>query len=207
MSFLQRRGARVTLTALAVAGLGFSIPLLQAAADPSPTAACLEAGNVWVLVQNDDATAGGCATKFGTGFEALTSAGFDFNADDAGFINKIDGVPGTKGPQDWWAYAHADEDLAEWQFYEVGGASSEPAAGSIEAWRLIHSWEAEDTYPSITPEQLLADVEPNPSPSPSPEASVTASATPSPSPSASALPVPSATASLAPQPSLPNTGN
>lgn len=201
MSHLQRRTTRVALTALVVGGISLGFPLLHAFAEPSDAAVCTEAGNVWVHVEIDDAVDGGCATDFATGLKALASAGFDVDASDAGFINTINGEPAVPGAEDWWAYAHSDEDLAGWDFYEVGATQSEPSAGSIEAWRLVHSWEAEDTFPSLTPEDLLADVEPSPEPS--------VTATPSPSASASVLPsvVPSTTPSQAPRPSLPSTGN
>ncbi len=214
MSLLHRRTARISLTALAVVGLGLGVPLIQASANPSPTAACLDAGNVWVLVQTDDAVDGGCAEEFGTGLEALSSAGFEVDIDDTGFINRIDGVPAVKGPQDWWAYAHTDADLAAWEFYEVGALESEPAPGSIEAWRLIHSYDDTDTFPSITPGELLADVAatPTPSPSVSTEPSTTATSSPSPepsgSPSMSVAPSATATSTTSPvRPGLPHTGN
>ncbi|MDO5737120.1 MAG: hypothetical protein Q4P15_11670 [Propionibacteriaceae bacterium] len=195
MSLLQRRGARATLTVLAVAGLGFSIPLLPAAADPSPAAACLEAGNVWVHVELDETVSGGCATAFGTGLEALASAGFTAVA-PGGFVSTIDGKPAPRGEEDWWAYAHTDDALKAWEFYLVGGAESKPVAGSIEAWRLMHTYSQDvSSLPLVTPAKLLADVEPAPSPSPSVSAT----------PSASTAPTPSATTK--PAPSLPNTGN
>ena len=122
MSFPNRRTARISLTALAVVSLSLGVSLPQASADTSPTAACLEAGNVWVLVQTDAVIDGGCADEFDTGLEALSSAGFDVAVDDGGFVNRIDGVPAVKGPEDWWAYAHSDADLAAWKFYEVGAA-------------------------------------------------------------------------------------
>ena len=208
MTASQRRTTRAALTVVAVAGIGFTVPLLQASAESSPTASCLAAGNVWVLVENDDAISGGCADEFGTGFAALESAGFKVEADDTGFINKINGVPSDKGAEDWWAYAHSDADVAAWQFYEVGAAKSKPTAGSIEAWRLIHSYSAEDTFPSVTPAKLLADVE-SPSPSPSTEPTVTATTTtlPQPSVSPSATGAPSTIVTTPARPLPPHTGN
>ena len=209
MSLLQRRSARITLTALAVMGLGVSVPLL-ASADPSPTAACLDAGNVWVHGEIDDAGSGGCATEFGTGVEALASAGFEVGLDSSGFLNTIDGAPAVRGPEDWWAYAHSDEDLSAWEFYQVGATQSEPVAGSIDAWRLMHTYSQEvSTFPLVTPADLLADVETpsSPSASPSPSTQPSATASPSAMPSASASASATPTPSTSPAPGLPHTGN
>lgn len=209
MSFLQRRTTRVSLAALAVVGFGFGLPLLQASAEPSPTAACLEAGNVWVHVELDDTVGGGCATEFGTGIEALTSAGFDVAYGESGFVDTIDGNPTPRGEEDWWSYAHTGDDLSGWEFYEVGATQSAPAAGSIEAWRLMHTYSQDvSSLPLIDPADLVAEVEATPSATPS----VSETATPSSSPSASATASASPTASSAPTatalpPSLPHTGN
>lgn len=204
MALHQRPASRVALTVLAVAGIGFTAPLLQASAGPSPAKSCIDAGNVWVHIENDDATDGGCATEFGTGFEALTSAGFTFDA-PGGFIKTIDGAPSAPGAEDWWSYAHTDQSLTGWAFYEVGAAESKPAAGSIEAWRLMHTYSQEvSTLPLTLPTALLADVAGTPDPTPTETASMSPSATTDPIPS---TPTPSATATATAPPSLPNTGD
>lgn len=205
MSHPQHRTTRLALTALAVGGIGLGFPLLQASADPSDATVCTEAGNVWVHVETDDVVDGGCATDFTTGLAALTSAGFDVEASSDGFLTTINGEPAVRGAEDWWSYAHSDEDLA-WAFYEVGATQSAPVAGSIEGWRLMHTYDQSvSTLPTTAPVDLLAEVEATPSPSDpaSPEPSATAS------PSASAAPSPSATpsATQTPRPALPSTGN
>lgn len=204
MSRPHRRTAQLSIAAAAILGLGFAVPALQAAAEPSAAATCVEANNVWVLVQFDDTTEGGCATEFATGLEALASAGFTAEASEAGFVNTVNGEPAERGAEDWWAYAHSDDANAAWAFYLVGAKDSEPVAGSIEGWRLIHSYAEEDTFPGTTPAEVLADVEPTMSPSPTvsePTSTPTASATPS--ESIPATPI----ATARPTPDLPHTGN
>lgn len=212
MSRTNRRITQISITAIAVLGLGVAVPVLNAAADASPAATCVQADNVWVLVQFDDETKGGCATEFGDGLEALASAGFEAVASEAGFVNTVDGEPAVRGPEDWWAYASSGEANDTWSFYEVGAKDSKPLAGSIEGWRLIHSYAAEETLPSTTPADLLADVEATVTPSPS---LTQPAASPSPSltqPAASPIPseddgftTPIATAR--PNPAPPKTGN
>lgn len=198
MSHPQRRTTRLALTALVAGGLGLGLPLLQASAEPSDATVCTEAGNVWVHVETDDVVEGGCATDFATGIAALASAGFDVEASSDGFLTTINGEPSDRGAEDWWSYAHSDAELSGWEFYEVGATQSEPAAGSIEGWRLMHTFDQSvSTLPTTAPAELLAEVEPTPSPS----------ATPSPtaSPSATATPTPSVAPT--PRPALPKTGN
>lgn len=202
MSLLQRRYGRITLAALTVAGLGFSIPLINASADPSPTTACLDAGNVWVHVEVDDNVRGGCASAFGSGIEALTSAGFDVDLNDSGFVDAIDGKPSPKGQEDWWAYAHTDVGSNTWKFYEVGGTQSKPVAGSIEAWRLMHTYSQDvSSLPLTSPGALLGNVDLPATPSPT--ASVEPSGTEMPMP----MPMTTASPQTRPTPALPTTGN
>ncbi len=72
--------------------------------------ACVQAGNVWVVVERDTGLQkGGCATKFSTDTEALTSAGF--TTDNPTFVGKIDGYPATApvddpGHYSYWTYWH-----------------------------------------------------------------------------------------------------
>lgn len=201
MSLLQLRAGRITVGALATVGLALGFPLLHASADPSDATVCTAAGNVWVHVEVDDAVQGGCATEFATGFDALTSAGFEFEASADGFLTTINGAPADPGAEDWWSYTHTDEGLTAWEFYEVGAKQSEPVAGSIEGWRLMHTFDQDvDTLPTTTPAELLAEVEASPGPSVSPEPSDSTAPSPTVAPSTTA---PSTT----PRPSLPSTGN
>lgn len=123
------------------------------AAANGTASSCLADGNVWVVVEHDSGTADGCATEFGSGIEALTSAGID-HTQSGGFISTVDGQPSAAGPEDWWSYWSAtpapDGTIAEWTSYSVGGAESRPAAGSVEGWRLAHSFTDEAPAPSLS---------------------------------------------------------
>lgn len=197
MTLLRSRTARISMTALAVVGIGVGFPALHASAEPSPATACIDAGNVWVHVEFKDAVDGGCATEFGTGLVALASAGFDVAASEAGFVNTLDGEPSDPGPEDWWSYAYVGENSTEWTAYQVGATQSAPVAGSIEAWRLMTTYSQDvSSLPLVAPAELLAEVESTPSPT----------ATPSALPSDSTSPTPSTTTAT-PAPSLPKTGN
>ena len=156
MPISRRSPIRPTFTALAAVAVGACALLLQACSETDPIQKCLDEDSVWVVVEFDDDTKGACASEFSTGLQALESAGFTAVASDDGFLTTIDAQPATAGAEDWWSYAHADADLAEWEFYEVGAKDSQPVAGSIEGWRLLHSFAAEDTVPQVSPAEMLA---------------------------------------------------
>lgn len=209
MTVLRSHTTRLSLTALAVVSLGVGVPVLHASAEPSPTTACVDAGNVWVHVEFKDTVDGGCATEFATGVVALESAGFDVIASEDGFVNTLDGEPSDRGPEDWWSYAYAGEDSTEWTFYQVGATASAPVAGSIEAWRLMTTYSQDvSSLPLVDPAELLAEVDASPSPTATPSVLPSESPSPTPStlPSDSPSPTPSASAST-PAPALPKTGN
>lgn len=201
MTNLKRRAG---IAAISATVLGLGLPLTLASADDS-AALCLQDGNVWVFVEIDDAVLEGCATEFATGFEALTSAGIEYT-ESGGFITTIEGEPGEAGPQDWWSYwsgTASVDGAVEWESYMVGASQSEPEAGTIEGWRLAHSWE---DAPAPSLEQLeLPQATATPTVTASVSASPSASASPSVSPSATA------SATTAPtvrptSPGLPSTG-
>ena len=205
---LRSRGVRVGIAAISISLLGLGLPATFAAADEDDD--CLLAGNVWVVVEHDNGTVTGCATEFGTGFEALTSAGIEFT-EAGGFVQTIAGEPTEAGAQDWWSYWSAtptdDGAPAQWVSYLVGAADSEPQPGTVEGWRLAHSW---TDAPAPATQVILGD---DATPAPTVTASVSATPTPVPSnsatPSATATPTVAATASSTPAPAtpgLPSTG-
>ena len=147
----------MTITALSAVGLGFGTLFLQACSEPDPIRACLDDNNVWVVVEFDDETKNACASEFATGLQALESAGFTAVTSEDGFLTTIDAEPSTPEAEDWWAYAHADAELSAWEFYEMGAGESQPVAGSIEGWRLLHSFDAEDTFPQVSPAEMLPE--------------------------------------------------
>lgn len=140
---------RIGIAATAIALASLTVPVGLAAAAESDD--CVAAGNVWVVVEHDDATIGGCATEFGDGLEALNSAGIPYAA-DGGFMTTIDGQPQVAGAEDWWSYwsaAPAEDGALAWESYPVGATDARPEAGSVEGWRLAHSFTEDAPPPSI----------------------------------------------------------
>ncbi|TRY19037.1 hypothetical protein FOJ82_08030 [Tessaracoccus rhinocerotis] len=169
MTSLRQRSSRTGIAAAAIALLAATVPAGFAAADEAGD--CLAAGNVWVVVQDDSGEFGGCATEFATGFDALTSAGVSFEA-PGGFISTIGGEPATPGPEDWWSYWSAtpgDDGALTWESYMVGAADSRPVGGTVEGWRLAHSFSGDAPAPSLPAVGLPAA---SPTPAPSATASV-----------------------------------
>lgn len=197
MTSLRQRSTRTGIAATAIALLAATVPTGFAAADEAGD--CLAAGNVWVVVQDDSGEFEGCATEFATGFDALTSVGVAFEALD-GFVSTIGGEPSTPGPEDWWSYWSAtpgDDGTLTWESYMVGAADSRPVGGTVEGWRLAHSFD-DAPAPSLQAVELPAA-----SPTPAPSATASPSTVPSVTPSPSSTSAPSATASV---PGLPSTG-
>lgn len=104
-------------------------------------AACLAAGNVWVVVERDTGLQqGGCATQFGDGLEALKSAGFTPSGTQ--FVAAINGYPTSTSGDGWWSYWHASQPKIttqldfDWTFSQLGATNYHPQPGTIEAWRF-----------------------------------------------------------------------
>lgn len=137
-SFARGSAVGTTAAALILTALA-PIPSANAEAFPEATG-CLAAGNVWVLVERDTgAQAGGCATEFGDGLEALQSAGFTVNHSD-GFITHIGGHPTGAADQMYWSYWQLGTGAAaQWQYSQLGAALSSPEPGTVEGWRFV-SW-------------------------------------------------------------------
>lgn len=106
-----------------------------AAADAGST--CVGNGNVWVVVQSPAGTSSGCATSFGTGEQALRSAGMSMTHNSSGMICQINGYPQIceESPMPYWAYFHAPAG-GSWGYANFGAANRTPPAGSAEGWRF-----------------------------------------------------------------------
>jgi len=139
-----RRGLAVGLTAaLAFIGL-LTVPAHSA--PPSTPSSC---SGVWVVVQSDETTPSsvqiGCALSYTTGLDALASAGFV--ATGGALIAQIDGLPtnsnwNTNGHY-YWSYwsapVNTDGTLGTWAYATSGAATSTPATGVAEGWRLTNT--------------------------------------------------------------------
>lgn len=158
---------------------------------------CVDAGNVFVIV--DPVTVdimGACATKFGTGAEALKSAGF--TADSDSFIKVINGYRADYAADGfWWSYYHRHRDdgaWGDWEFSQLGVGSYQPKAGSIEAWVITP---ADPSAPLQLPRW---EPKPPASPSPTPTPTVTPAPTPTVTPTVTPTPTPTVTPTVTPTP-------
>ncbi|MDY6050126.1 MAG: hypothetical protein SPI77_06180 [Corynebacterium sp.] len=103
---------------------------------------CIDAGNVWVVVDSATTVDGGCATEFDTGFAALASAGFTDTefAFDGSFLAAINSVkPDFASDGTYWSYWQgevATDGRVTYTFSDLGGGQTHPAPGSIDAWRV-----------------------------------------------------------------------
>lgn len=128
---------------------------------------CVRSGKVWVVVERDTGRQlGGCAAKFSTGLEALTSAGFTTTG--SGFITAINGYPSTDVADSAWSYWHATDPQQgageisyRWKYSAAGATQYRPQPGSIEGWRF-ESWKTDPVAPSWTPR--FASPTPTPTP-------------------------------------------
>lgn len=141
-----------------------AIPTAQAESS-TPIYDCLHAGNVWVHVEyngrpdrNEEVkeSEGGCATEFGSGLEALKSAGFAAKGngkEGAGFIDEINDVyvdfSDISGWIDddainvcpFWSYWNgtvSDQGHISYTFSDTGAGESTPEPGTIEVWKVIN---------------------------------------------------------------------
>ncbi|MGD8215615.1 leucine-rich repeat domain-containing protein [Aestuariimicrobium sp. Y1814] len=153
-----RAGIAVVL-AMLVLSLTSLINPGTASAEDDDAAACLAAGNVWVVVQDYSGTTGGCATEFGDGLEALRSAGFTVTEMFPGFICQLNGAPAVCNYEpDFWSYwtlaQDDDGEWGDWVFSNDPADGSMPEGGTVEGWRLVPltgDWDAPDyTPPAVT---------------------------------------------------------
>ena len=131
-----------TTAALALLSL-FILP-----AHSAPTTTPTTCAGVWVVVQNDQnnhAGTVGCATTYGTGFDALQSAGFGTTV-DAGMLHQIDSKPldpnyGSNGGY-YWSYwsapVNVDGTLGAWTYYSFGPGDTTPTKGVAEGYMLTN---------------------------------------------------------------------
>lgn len=131
----------------------------------TPIYDCLDSGNVWVHVEyngrpdrNEEVkeSEGGCATEFGSGLEALKSAGFVAKGngkEGAGFIDEINDVyvdfSDISGLIDddainvcpFWSYSNgtvSDQGHISYTFSDTGAGESAPEPGTVEGWKVIN---------------------------------------------------------------------
>ncbi len=125
-----------------LAGLAAVAALLVAAPAAAPAQAATETcTGVWVVV--DPGPLGGevstgCATEYGTGAQALASAGFEASR-SSGMICRIDGQPqrcevSTSGYWSYWQASPDGDGYGPWVYAGVGPDSTAPAAGAAEGW-------------------------------------------------------------------------
>lgn len=135
-----------TTVALAFLSL-FIVPAHSAPASTPTTCA-----GVWVVVQKDEtspASSIGCATTYGTGLDALQSAGFASTVSASAYgpmLTQIDALPAdpsyaTNGGY-YWSYwtapVNADGTLGAWAYASSGPGTSTPAKGVAEGYLLTN---------------------------------------------------------------------
>jgi len=179
-------------------------PVWAGTAQPA-SAAQSSCDGVWVVVDYGDL--GGidtkCATSYGTGADALRSAGFDPTITD-GFVNKISGKPSKPDPNKaYWSYWQAslktDGSYSGWKYSNLGATASHPQRGNAEGWRY-QSLTAGNVPPGAAPGEASP---PTPKPTAKPTESAKPTPKPSPKPSAttkSPKPTPSASTTKSPTP-------
>jgi len=100
--------------------------------------ACIEAGEVWLLVAAEDGTvlADTCVGTPETGTAALEAAGLTLERDGNGMLCAIGGEP-ARCPATFdgrfWQYFTAQAG-GEWEFATAGSDDAVPQAGSFEGW-------------------------------------------------------------------------
>ncbi len=130
------------------AGLVFGSLAPVSPASAAPAAACPAGTGVTVVV--DFGTLGGgtqirCVTEtVGSGFEALTKAGFTFagTTQFPGLLCRINGKPTpaqeschTAPPSNrYWAYWSASQPGGSWAYNDMGAGNRVPPPGSVEGW-------------------------------------------------------------------------
>ncbi|WP_374929197.1 hypothetical protein [Kytococcus sedentarius] len=152
------RRALPLIAAGSAAGLALATPLAASAtvsALPAATipvdgadGACAPDQGVTVVVHLEKRTVIRCAEGDPTsGEEALTSAGFELQHDDAGMVcsisyqNKAFPKEGEDGwtcgdfEGDFWSYWTAEAGDAEWTSSQVGAGEHDPAVGDLTGWR------------------------------------------------------------------------
>lgn len=137
--------------------------LLAAASLPAPSFAAesLCGDGVIVVVDFTELDGGvntGCAPGDpSTGRAALEAAGFTVTEAQPGFICAIDSRPDpcpTTFEGSYWSYWHATP-AGQWESYQVGADSSDPAPGDLEGWRYNDGSAAPGLAPADAPATVL----------------------------------------------------
>lgn len=195
---MKRVLAAAALTVLVA--VGAAAPFVSAVPLPQAAASC---SGVWVIV--DFGSLGGiqqgCAKNYGTGDQALKSAGFSVTIED-GFIYKIAGKPSKPDiNKAYWSYWHSSptaDGWSGWEYAQKGATLYQPTAGDAEGWRYQPLSEGK-VAPGAKP-PVATEPEPTPTPTttkPSPKPTKTTSK-PSPTPTrTSASPTPTSTTTSA----------
>lgn len=103
----------------------------------APAEAAGDCDGVWVVVGGQGTK---CATAYGTGKEALRSAGFTVRDKTPGFLCQINGSPSTCTitEDQHWAYYQAsrkaDGTWGPWRYSQLGYTSTSPKKGDAEGW-------------------------------------------------------------------------
>lgn len=132
------------LTLLLVAALGVAGGLPARADSPTPAAApqsmadCAAAGQVWLLVVDDQGAARSnqCVGNPTNGVDALATGGMSITTGNSFLICTIDGYPDqcpSASSGAYWTYFHADESGA-WSYSQQGARDFAPASGTVEGW-------------------------------------------------------------------------
>ncbi|QLQ16554.1 MAG: hypothetical protein HZY73_13845 [Micropruina sp.] len=139
-----------------VAGLVLLLGGPGAVAQAAPTPMPVACPGVLVVVQyRDEAPVSRCAERFGTGREALVSAGFGVT-DEGSMICRIDHKPSSckVSATAYWSYWHAarqsDGGWAAWSYSTLGATSYQPVAGDVEGW-VFGDGGAPPSYPWSEP--------------------------------------------------------
>lgn len=115
-----------------------SIPASAQTDDSNRVGACLDAGEVWLIVVDelDQVLSNQCVGNPSNGEEALAEGGMRISRSRNGLICTIDEhperCPSTFTGQ-FWNYHHAEPGAA-WKFSDEGAAQRSPRPGTIEGW-------------------------------------------------------------------------
>lgn len=111
---------------------------------------CVDAGNVWVVVDFKGAVTTGCAVAPTSGADALRQVAAVEVA--TGMVSRIGGKPATIDPNPYvyWNYFHRDpsgQSWGSWTYSNLGAGAYRPKPGSIEGW----AYGTTGVQPSWTP--------------------------------------------------------
>lgn len=173
-------GAWLGVVWLVLTGAGAALGLGSAApAAADPIGDCSSSTGVLVVVDFGywgGPTDVGCAPTPGTGYSAMSAAGFTTagtQEDGPGFICRIglasegpasfeptpseDPCVNTPPVTAYWSYWHADAGQDSWSYSQQGAMSYQPPPGSIDAWNFgATNLSGSTGQPPFSPEQVRA---------------------------------------------------